>query len=107
MEDAKRQKIEIQKKGLESNRTLCGALCVFLVYVTFKDFKTNPGSPVFYAAMAFLFLAALGLAIRDTILISRLKKELLAANAQEEQESQARTEAEIQIQEKTEGRDGE
>ena len=76
MEDAKREKIEIQKKGLESNRVLCGALCVFLVYVTFKDFKANPGSPLFYAVMGVLFLAALGLAIRDTILIEKLKKEL-------------------------------
>ena len=30
MEDAERQKLESQKKGLESNRYLCGALCVFL-----------------------------------------------------------------------------
>ena len=76
MEDAKREKIETQKKGLASNRALCGALCVFLVYVTFKDFKTNPGQPLFYAVMAFLFLAAVSLAIRDTILIEKLKKEL-------------------------------
>ena len=77
MEDAERQKLESQKKGLESNRYLCGALCVFLVYVTFKDFKTNPGSPLFYGVMGFLFLAALGLAIRDTVLIAKFKKELL------------------------------
>jgi len=77
MEDAERQKLEAQKKGLESNRYLCGALCVFLVYVTFKDFKTNPGSPLFYAVMALLFLAALGLALRDTIQIGKLKKKLL------------------------------
>ena len=77
MEDAERQKLESQKKGLESNRYLCGALCVFLVYVTFKDFKTNPGSPLFYAVMAFLFLAAAGLALRDTILITKIKKKLL------------------------------
>lgn len=76
MEDAKRQKLETQKKGLESNRNLCLVLCVFLVYVTFKDFKTNPGSPLFYAVMGVLFLAALGLAIRDTILIEKLRKEL-------------------------------
>ena len=78
MEDAKREKLLIQKKGLESNRYLCLLLCAFLVYVTFKDFKTNPGSPLFYAAMAILFLTALGLAVRDTILITRLKKQLLA-----------------------------
>ncbi|MBR5965282.1 MAG: hypothetical protein IK015_04135 [Treponema sp.] len=77
MEDAERQKLESQKKGLESNRYLCGALCVFLVYITFKDFKTNPGSPLFYAVMALLFLAAAGLALRDTILINKLKKKLL------------------------------
>lgn len=77
MEDAERQKLEAQKKGLESNRYLCGALCVFLVYVTFKDFKTNPGSPLFYAVMALLLLAALGLALRDTILIGKIKKKLL------------------------------
>ena len=77
MEDAERQKLEAQKKGLESNRYLCGALCVFLVYVTFKDFKTNPGSPLFYAVMALLFLAALGLVLRDTIQIGKLKKKLL------------------------------
>lgn len=77
MEDAKRQRIEIQKKGLESNRNLCFMLCVFLVYVTFKDFKTNPGSPLFYAAMGLLFLSAVGLAIRNTILIERYKKDLL------------------------------
>ena len=59
MEDAKRQKLEVQKKGLESNRTLCLLLCAFLVYVTFKDFKANPGSPLFYAAMSILFLQAL------------------------------------------------
>ncbi len=75
MEDAKRQKLETQKKGLESNRNLCLVLCVFLVYITFKDFKTNPGSPLFYAAMALIFLAALGLAIRDTIIIQKLKDE--------------------------------
>ncbi|MBO7122725.1 MAG: hypothetical protein J6V90_05540 [Treponema sp.] len=77
MEDAERQKLEAQKKGLESNRYLCGALCVFLVYVTFKDFKTNPGSPLFYAVMGLLLLAALGLALRDTILIGKIKKKLL------------------------------
>lgn len=76
MEDAKRQKLEVQKKGLESNRTLCLLLCAFLVYVTFKDFKANPGSPFFYAAMSILFLTSLGLAIRDTVMIIRLKKEL-------------------------------
>ncbi len=76
MEDVKKEKLAVQKKGLESNRVLCGALCVFLVYVTFKDFKTNPGSPLFYAVMGVLFLAALGLAIRDTILIEKLRKEL-------------------------------
>ena len=76
MEDAERQKIEAQKKGLESNRYLCGALCVFLVYVTFKEVKTNPGTPLFYAVMALLFLAAAGLALRDTILIGKLKKKL-------------------------------
>ncbi|MBQ4015651.1 MAG: hypothetical protein II610_10440 [Treponema sp.] len=76
MEDAKRQKLEVQKKGLESNRTLCLLLCAFLVYVTFKDFKANPGSPLFYAAMSILFLTSLGLAIRDTVMIIRLKKEL-------------------------------
>ncbi|MBR5095917.1 MAG: hypothetical protein IK094_02290 [Treponema sp.] len=77
MEDAERQKLEAQKKGLESNRYLCGALCVFLVYVTLKEVKTNPGSPLFYAVMALLFLAAAGLALRDTILIGKLKKKLL------------------------------
>ena len=77
MEDAKRQKLELQKKGLESNRNLCLALCVFLVYVTFKDFKTNPGSPIFYAAMALLFLAAVGLAVRDSVLIGKIKKQLI------------------------------
>jgi len=77
MEDVERQKLETQKKGLDSNRNLCGALCVFLVYITFKDVKTNPGSPLFYVVMALLFLAALGLAIRDTILIGRIKKKLL------------------------------
>ena len=77
MEDAERQKLEAQKKGLESNRYLCGALCVFLIYVTFKDFKTNPGSPFFYAVMALLLLAAAGLALRDTILIGKIKKKLL------------------------------
>ncbi len=76
MEDAKRQKLEVQKKGLESNRTLCLLLCAFLVYVTFKDYKANPGSPLFYAAMSILFLTSLGLAIRDTVMIIRLKKEL-------------------------------
>lgn len=76
MEDAKRQKLEVQKKGLESNRTLCLLLCAFLVYVTFKDFKANPGSPLFYAAMSILFLTSLGLAIRDTVMIIRLKKDL-------------------------------
>ena len=76
MEDAERQKLEAQKKGLESNRYLCGALCVFLVYITFKDFKTNPGSPLFYVVMALLFLAAAGLALRDTILIARIKNKL-------------------------------
>ena len=79
MEDAKRQKIELQKKGLESNRSLCVMLCVFLVFVTFKDFKTNPGTPLFYAAMGLLFLAALGLAIRDTILLRKLQKQLTGA----------------------------
>ena len=76
MEDAKRQKLEVQKKGLESNRTLCLLLCAFLVYVTFKDFKANPGSPLFYAAMSIVCLTSLGLAIRDTVMIIRLKKEL-------------------------------
>ena len=76
MEDAKRQNLEVQKKGLESNRTLFLLLCAFLVYVTFKDFKANPGSPLFYAAMSILFLTSLGLAIRDTVMIIRLKKEL-------------------------------
>ena len=76
MEDAERQKLEAQKKGLESNRYLCGALCVFLVYVTFKDFKTNPGSPLFYAVMALLLLAAAGLALRDTIQIKKIKAKL-------------------------------
>ncbi len=76
MEDAERQKLEAQKKGLESNRYLCGALCVFLVYVTFKDFKTNPGSPLFYAVMGLLLLAAAALAVRDTILIARIKNKL-------------------------------
>ena len=76
MEDAERQKLEAQKKGLESNRYLCGALCVFLIYVTFKDFKTNPGSPLFYAVMGLLLLAAAGLAFRDTILIARIKNRL-------------------------------
>ncbi|MBO4547369.1 MAG: hypothetical protein J5700_07325 [Treponema sp.] len=76
MEDAERQKLESQKKGLESNRYLCGALCVFLVYVTFKDFKTNPGSPLFYAVMALLLLAAAGLALRDTIQIKKIKAKL-------------------------------
>ena len=76
MEDAERQKLEAQKKGLESNRYLCGALCVFLIYVTFKDFKTNPGSPLFYAVMGLLLLAAAGLALRDTILIARIKSKL-------------------------------
>ena len=76
MEDAERQKLEAQKKGLESNRYLCGALCVFLIYVTFKDFKTNPGSPLFYAVMGLLLLAAAGLALRDTVLIARIKNKL-------------------------------
>ena len=76
MEDAERQKLEAQKKGLESNRYLCGALCVFLIYVTFKDFKTNPGSLLFYAVMGLLLLAAAGLALRDTILIARIKNKL-------------------------------
>ncbi|MCR5044988.1 MAG: hypothetical protein K6A42_00235 [Treponema sp.] len=76
MGDAETQKLEAQKKGLESNRYLCGALCVFLVYVTFKDYKTNPGSPIFYAVMGLLTLAAIGLAIRDTVLIERIKKKL-------------------------------
>lgn len=76
MEDAERQKLEAQKKGLESNRYLCGALCVFLVFVTFKDVKVNPGTPLFYAVMALLFLATAGLALRDTILIGKLKKKL-------------------------------
>ena len=62
---------------MESNRNVCAMLCFFLIYVTFKDLKTNPGSPLFYAAMALLFLAAVGLAIRNTILIERYKKELL------------------------------
>ena len=77
MEDAKRQRLEIKKKGLESNRNLCLMLCVFLVYATFKNVKTNPGSPMFYAAMGLLFLAALGLAIRNTVLIEKYRKELL------------------------------
>ena len=72
-----KKRLEAQKKGLESNRYLCGALCVFLAYVTFKDVKTNPGSPLFYAVMALLFLAALGLVLRDTIQIGKLKKKLL------------------------------
>ena len=55
---------------------MCGALCVFLVYVTFKDVKTNPGSPLFYAVMALLTLAAIGLAIRDTILIKKITKQI-------------------------------
>ena len=76
IEDAEKKKLEAQKKGLESNRYLCGALCVFLVYVTFKDVKTNPGSPLFYAVMALLTLAAIGLAIRDTILIKKIKKQI-------------------------------
>ncbi len=76
MGDAETQKLEAQKKGLESNRYLCGALCVFLVYVTFKDYKTNPGSPIFYAVMGLFTLAAIGLAIRDTVLIERIKKKL-------------------------------
>lgn len=76
IEDAEIKKLEAQKKGLESNRYLCGALCVFLVYVTFKDVKTNPGSPLFYAVMALLTLAAIGLAIRDTILIKKIKKQI-------------------------------
>lgn len=75
-EDAETKKLNAQKKGLESNRYLCGALCVFLVYVTFKDVKTNPGSPAFYAVMAALFLAAAGLAIRDTILIRKIQKKI-------------------------------
>ena len=76
IEDAEKKKLEAQKKGLESNRYLCGALCVFLVYVTFKDVKTNPGSPLFYAVMALLTLAAIGLAIRDTILIKKITKQI-------------------------------
>ena len=76
IEDAEIKKLEAQKKGLESNRYLCGALCVFLVYVTFKDVKTNPGSPLFYAVMALLTLAAIGLAIRDTILIKKITKQI-------------------------------
>ena len=56
--------------------SVCLLLCAFLVYVTFKDFKANPGSPLFYAAMSILFLTSLGLAIRDTVMIIRLKKEL-------------------------------
>ena len=76
IEYAEIKKLEAQKKGLESNRYLCGALCVFLVYVTFKDVKTNPGSPLFYAVMALLTLAAIGLAIRDTILIKKITKQI-------------------------------
>ncbi len=71
-----KKRLEAQKKGLESNRYLCGALCVFLAYVTFKDVKTNPGSPLFYAVMGALFLAAVGLAVRDTILISKITKKI-------------------------------
>ncbi len=77
MGETELHKLESQKKGLESNRNLCGALCVFLLYVTFKDVKTNPGSVLFYIVMGLLTAVAIGLAIRDTVLIERIKKKML------------------------------
>lgn len=81
------ENLEKQKKGYDSNRNLSMVLTVFLVYITFKNYNTNPGSALYYVVMGLLILASLTIAWRDTVKINALKKEIEEALKEKPEET--------------------
>ncbi len=92
MTEEEKNKILSQKKGLDSNRYLALALCVLLAYWIFFKNKDTPRPVPYYIIMGIILLAALGIVVRDTILISRLDKKLketeISADAEEQNQSE-------------------
>lgn len=65
-----------QRKIFSTNRSLSGVLCVYLIYITLKDIKSEPGTWYFYVIMSLLIIAAGFIALKDTLRIKRIDDEL-------------------------------
>ena len=76
MDGTEKEKLLSEKKGLDTNRYLALALSVLLVYWIFIKPEESPKTLPYYLIMGAILLVALGLAVRDTILIGRINRKL-------------------------------
>lgn len=76
MDEAEKERLLAEKKGLDTNRYLAMALCVLLIYWIFIKQGDSPKTLPYYVIMCALLLVAAALAVRDTILIGRINKKL-------------------------------
>lgn len=74
--DEEIEKLNIQKKGLEGNRSLCAVVIVLVVFMAVKDngLKTTPW--YILAIFALVILAALYILISDSVKIKELKNKI-------------------------------
>ncbi|MCQ2600393.1 MAG: hypothetical protein MJ184_03445 [Treponema sp.] len=86
--DEEIEKLNMQKKGLEGNRSLCAVVIVLVVFMTVKDngLKTTPW--YILAILALVILAALYILITDSVKIKELKNKISNLNLNNEDSEQ-------------------
>lgn len=65
-----------QKKGYDTNRTICVAIIVYLLYITFKNGEFTSTPWYILLIIGIVIVITTFLFIRDCILISKISKQI-------------------------------
>lgn len=71
---AEKEKLTKAKKGYDTNRTLCVAVIIFLVYITFKEKEFTSMPWYILLILSLIALATAAIFIHDCILIKGIAK---------------------------------